>query len=254
MPGGRDGLWTVTEDSPYLSASIAELQAVLLGTESIDGFLRELAVLAARTLGAGVSCGITLQPNGRPLTVASSDITASQVDELQYGLDQGPCLTSLRTGELIRTDDLAADARWGDYGLRAVAHGVRSSLSLPLTAVGRSVGALNLYCDKAEFFGGAQTRLAERFAREASVAVGIAARLAAEAALTSQLRASLASRSVIDQALGVIMSQQRCTAAEAFAILRAASQHRNIKVREIAGQIVTGITGSPPQPPPFTPS
>ena len=45
---------------------------MLLGTDSIDGFLQELAGLAARALGEGLSCGITLEPNGRPLTVASS--------------------------------------------------------------------------------------------------------------------------------------------------------------------------------------
>ncbi|HEU5392937.1 MAG TPA: ANTAR domain-containing protein [Streptosporangiaceae bacterium] len=48
------------------------------------------------------------------------------------------------------------------------------------------------------------------------------------------------------------MAQQRCTAADAFAILRTASQNRNIKLRQVAGQIVTGITGRPPQPPPFS--
>lgn len=234
-------------------ASIAELQAVLLGTESIDGFLQEVAVLAARELGEGLSCGITLQPNGRPLTVASSDANAAQTDELQYGLDHGPCLTALRTGTLIRIDDLATDQRWRDYAVRALAGGVRSSLSMPLTVPDRTVGALNLYSDRPHFFGEAQTRLAERFAQDATIAVGIAAQLAAQSVLTSQLQASLASRAVIDQAIGVIMGQERCTAADAFAILRAASQNRNIKLRQVAEQIVIGVTGSPPQPPAFHP-
>jgi GAF domain-containing protein len=212
-----------------------------------------LAVLAARTLGEGLSCGITLQPNGRPLTVASSDANAAQVDELQYGLDSGPCLTALRRGEQLRIDDTATDPRWRDYAVRALACGVRSSLSMPLVTPERPVGAFNLYSDTPGFFEEAETRLAERFAREATVAVGIAARLAAQAVLTDQLRASLASRAVIDQALGVIRGQRRCTAAEAFAILRSASQNRNVKVREIAaGQIITGITGQPPQEPPFS--
>jgi GAF domain-containing protein len=224
---------------------------VLLGTESIDGFLRELAVLAARELGEGLSCGITLQPDGRPLTVASSGTNASHLDELQYGLDQGPCLTALRTGQQIRIDDLRSDQRWQKYAVRAMASGVRSSLSTPLITQNGPVGAFNLYSAQPRFFGEAQTQLAERFAAEATVAVGIAARLAAQAVLTDQLRASLASRSVIDQAIGVIMAQQRCTATEAFAILRTASQNRNVKVRQIADQIVTGITGRPPQPPPF---
>ena len=39
-------------------------------------------MLAAGTLGGSLSCGITLQTNGRPLTAASSDQLASQVDEL----------------------------------------------------------------------------------------------------------------------------------------------------------------------------
>jgi GAF domain-containing protein len=242
----------MAEESPDFGVSINELQAVLLGIESIDGFLRELAALAARTLGAGLSCGITLQPNGRPLTVASSDANAAQVDELQYGLDSGPCLTALRRSEQVRMDDVATDPRWRDYAVRALACGVRSSLSMPLVTAERSVGAFNLYSDAPEFFGEAETRLAERFAREATVAVGIAARLAAQAVLTDQLRASLASRAVIDQAIGVIMAQQRCTPAEAFAILRSASQNRNVKVHEIAEQLITGITGQPPQEPPFS--
>ena len=188
----------MAEEPSDFRASITELQAVLLATESIDGFLQELASLAARELGQGLSCGITLQPNGRPLTVASSDANAAQIDELQYGLDHGPCLTAMRHGEVIRIEDLASDQRWGDYAVRALAHGVRSSLSMPLAAQGRTVGALNLYAGQPRFFGQAQTRQAERFAQDASIAVGIAARLAAQAVLTGQLRASLASRAVID--------------------------------------------------------
>ncbi len=243
----------MTEELADFRASITELQAVLLGTASIDGFLQELASLAARELGEGLSCGITMQPNGRPLTVASSDTNAAQIDELQYGLDHGPCLTSLRTGELIRIDDLASDQRWADYAVRALAHGVRSSLSMPLAAQERTVGALNLYSDRPYFFGEPQTRLAERFAQDATIAVGIAAQLAAQAVLTDQLRASLASRAMIDQAIGVIMAEQRCDAASAFATLRTASQNRNLKLRQVAEQIITGITGGPPQPPPFNP-
>src|SRR5438045_3530184 len=124
----------MAEDTAGTAASITELQALLLGTDSIDGFLQELAVLAARTLGENVECGITLQPNGRPYTVASSGPLAVQMDEVQYGLDRGPCLAAIRTGDESRIDDLAADRRWHRYALRALAHGVRSSLSLPLSA------------------------------------------------------------------------------------------------------------------------
>ena len=65
-----------------VAASIVEMQALLLGTETIQEFLTELAGLAVLAVGAGLSCGITLQPNGRPLTVASTDTLAAQVDEV----------------------------------------------------------------------------------------------------------------------------------------------------------------------------
>ena len=70
---------------------------------------------------------------------------------------------------------------------------MRSSLSMPLRAQDRTVGALNLYSDQPRFFGESQTRLAERFTQDASIAVGIAAQLAVQAAVTGQLRTSLAS-------------------------------------------------------------
>ena len=56
------------------------------------------------------------------------------------------------------------------------------------------------------------------------------------------------SRSVIDQAMGVVMSQNRCDAAETFAVLRHESQSRNVKLREVAAEIVTAASGKPPTP------
>ena len=65
--------------------------------------------------------------------------------------------------------------------MRALARGVRSSLSVPLSAQGNWVGAMNLYSGRPGFFGEAPARLAEQFAAEASAAVGRAARLADQA-------------------------------------------------------------------------
>jgi AmiR/NasT family two-component response regulator len=113
---------------------------------------------------------------------------------------------------------------------------------------GRRIGG---YCRRG--IAELQARHAERFAQSASIAVGIAARMAQQAVLTDQLRASLASRSVIDQAPGVIMGEERPTAEEAFEILRAVSQNRNIKLRQVAENVVCRVTGRPPQPPPFGP-
>jgi GAF domain-containing protein len=236
-----------------VAVSTAEIQALLLGTETIEEFIAELAALAIVAVGEGLSCGITLQPNG-PLTVASTDALASQVDEVQYGLDQGPCLHAMRTGIPVSIEDLASDQRWTAYAATALRHGIRSSLSLPLTGSGSdTIGAFNLYSLAVGSFDEKATQRAERFAYNASGALAMAVRLADRVALTDQLRASLASRSVIDQAIGVLMTQRRITSAAAFAILRTTSQNRNIKLRAFAAQIVEGVSAQPPQLPPFNP-
>ena len=55
---------------------------------------------------------------------------------------------------------------------------------------------------------------------------------------------------MIDQALGVLMAQQRCDAQQAFALLRAASQRSNRKLRDVAAEVVGRFSGSPPAEPP----
>ena len=57
--------------------------------------------------------------------------------------------------------------------------------------------------------------------------------------VTDQLRAALNSRTLIDQTIGIIMGQNRCNADAAFAVLRSASQNRNVKLRDVAAEIIT---------------
>jgi hypothetical protein len=95
---GRDSSWDKAQALTFeharrsdIAASITELQNLLLSTAGMENFLQELAVLAARTVDGGLSCGITMQrPNGSPVTVASSGAGAAQVDELAGHLDATP--------------------------------------------------------------------------------------------------------------------------------------------------------------------
>ena len=147
-----------------------------------------------------------------------------------------------------RIDDTAKGADWPGFQAEAASRGIGSCLALPLIADGKPVGALSLYARAAGAFGAGETQRAERLAENASGALSLALRLASYAALTDQLRSSLASRTVIDQAIGVIMAQERCTQTRAFDLLRSASQNRNVKLRDLAAAIVTSVSGEPPQP------
>ena len=226
-----------------------ELQNALLETKGIEDFLHEMAVIAARQVTDGLSCGMTMEPNGRPLTVACSDPVTSRVDQVQYRLDDGPCLHAMRDGELVRIEDTADQEQWPVFESEAAAAGIRSCLALPLMAGCESVGALNLYARAASAFGDEETRRAESFAENASGALALARRLASYTALNEQLRASMASRSLIDQAMGIVMAREQCTQARAFEILRTVSQNTNVKLRDLARATVTSVTGEPAQPP-----
>src|ERR1700745_428199 len=89
------------------TGDLRELHGALLSTQSVEQFLHEMAVMAARLESGGLSCGMTMQPSGQPVTVACSDQVAARVDEVQYELDDGPCLHAMRDGRLVRIDDMA---------------------------------------------------------------------------------------------------------------------------------------------------
>jgi GAF domain-containing protein len=220
----------------------AALQELILSTEGMTDFLDELVRLAAAGHG---SCAITVRLDDKTRTVASSDELASRGDEIQYAQDEGPCLEAMRTGALVDAPDLATDDRWGNYRSHALAQGIRSMLSTPLGVDGQTFGALNLYSTKPEAFDAAARAQVERWAQQASGAVGVALRLAERTRHGQQLAEALSSRSIIDQALGILMAQQRCSSAAAFEILRSASQGRNVKLRTIAADIVHAVGGPP---------
>ena len=170
------------------TSAAAELQQLLLSTNDITDFLDELVTLAAKVLPGDLFCGITMRRDRGATTVASSDARASQVDEIQYGHHQGPCLHSLDTGDLVLVDDFASDNRWGAYQMPALGHGVRSSLSLPLHSDGQTIGALNIYATQPHVFGPPEQLIAQRFADEASRALALAVRLAEHAEMSQHLQ------------------------------------------------------------------
>jgi len=59
----------------------------------------------------------------------------------------------------------------------------------------------------------------------------------------ARLQARLETMPVIEQAKGMIMDQEGCTAEQAFDLLRKASQSSNVPIRELAALMVARHTG-----------
>jgi GAF domain-containing protein len=228
-----------------IGAALSELAGLLLSTDSFEKLLQGVAELSVRVIAPVATCGITLAQDERVYTVASADALARQLDEQQYKHETGPCLQALYSGEVVEAVDLAAEDRWETYPAIAMAQGILAVLSTPLIVQGKPVGVLNLYARTQRAFSAVDRQLAELLAGQAAIAVTAALRRYDEVTLSDHLRIALSSRSLIDQAIGIVMAQRRCGPEEAFGTLRTISQRRNIKLRTIAAELVDAVQCRP---------
>jgi GAF domain-containing protein len=123
----------------------------------------------------------------------------------------------------------------------AAAHGISATLSLPLSARGESLGALNLY-SRAAVFDQFVTEQAEVFARQAAIVLSNAQVYWDARQLGENMRQAMQSRSAIDQAIGILMADGGRSPDEAFQLLVRASQRENRKLRDIAAEIVQRVS------------
>lgn len=224
--------------TPEEGLDLAQPAAVVLTAPDLDAALVEVTRVSARAVRPADGCSITMRANGVPTAPAADDDWATELDKLQFVEQEGPCLDCRREGVVIRVRDLGADGRFPSYGPRACALGAVSALSLPLTADGRTVGALNLYAREPDAFGGSELAFGQLLAAHASLAVQAASAYCSSRDLADQMRQALESRAVIDQAKGVLMARTGCDADAAFAMLVSRSQQTNRKLREVAEQLV----------------
>ncbi len=99
------------------------------------------------------------------------------------------------------------------------------------------MGALNLCSEGVGAFGELAEAIGLVFAAHAAIALTAARQ-------EENLHDAVASRDVIGQAKGILIERHRVTPEQAFAMLRRASQDRNVKLHEVAAQLVE--TGSEP--------
>jgi AmiR/NasT family two-component response regulator len=119
--------------------------------------------------------------------------------------------------------------------------GVRHIISVGMPLDQRSIGGMNIYSSAEAPVSQAVLEQAEVFAGYAAVAVANITSHATAINEAIHLRRAMESRAVIEQAKGMIMVRDRCTAEEAFMVLTRISQHRNIKLRDLAQGIVEAV-------------
>jgi GAF domain-containing protein len=198
-----------------------------------DAILSRITSAAVEVLPDVDYASITVKhADGSIITVAPTDPLVLEMDAAQYQLREGPCYEAAVDVAHVIAPDMATDSRFPRYGPYVVGKGIHAQAGLRLFDAPASQGALNLYSRTTGTFEDFAS-LAALFAHQAAIAIGYAREIA-------DLNDAIRTRTTIGQAVGIIMERYELNDERAFAFLTRLSQHRNVKLRIIAAEIVAG--------------
>jgi GAF domain-containing protein len=218
--------WQHGDEAQRIAAGIRRMLASATTAVTLDTAIDyTMEMLPGATSGS-----VTLLAKKYAGTPVCRGDTALALDQVQYDLDEGPCLDAATKTEFVHSADLNEEDRWPAWTPQALEIGVVSVVCYRLFSERDRIGALNLYSDQTQAFDSHHIDLGLRLAAQISSA--LTAKLHDEA-----LSRALDSRTEIGQAQGILMAQRGLTADQAFETLSRISQNENRKLRDIAADI-----------------
>lgn len=238
MPDHHPSPRSAPAASRAMAERLADAARVLIDEPTVQQTFDRIVSLAVDMVPGCTAAGISQVTRTGVRTAAATDDTVRAGDQLQYDLDEGPCVDAIREQELVLSGDVEVDARWPRWG-PAVAStlGVRSMMCFRLYTSETKHGAINLYSETREAISADDEPTLAMFA-------GVADAAMTSAETQDQLTSAIASRMVIGQAQGILMERFKISPANAFAVMSRLSQDTNTKLVAVAEEIVA--TGSVP--------
>jgi GAF domain-containing protein len=230
--------------SPLDYASAMAEAARTIGRERTLQQTLDAVVATARTSVPGFDhVGISvIDDKGRMETRAATDPLVLELDRLQDDVGEGPGLSAMRETPVVAVSRAREDQRWPGYLPKAVSLGLRAQLAVRLFLDDAcTLGALSLYSTSRDTIHPDAEGIADLFAAHAAIALQRAREV-------SHLSAGLESRKIIGQAMGILMERYQLDEDRAFAFLVRASSHSNIKVRDLAAELVDEANERPATP------
>jgi GAF domain-containing protein len=180
--------------------------------EEDDSDLRDVLLeLGRRAVGLVPSCvglSLGLVRDGLTFTLVATSQEIAAMDAAQY-LTGGPCVEASTGGGTLdlEVQDLLDEGRWSAFAQTSAAHGVRSTLSLPILRDGQLVGGVNLYAAAPHAFHDQHDALASALGASVEGAVADA-----DLEFSSRIRAietpaTMADQRTVDVAVGMLAAR-----------------------------------------------
>jgi GAF domain-containing protein len=220
-----------------LVALYADMDRALLEAAHGPDTMSAVTQLAVAAVPGVEQASISEGRSGVFRTVTSTGDIATSGDMIQYQLGTGPCVDALVDDAVFRSNDVARDTRWPEFGTRVHAEtGTTSMMSLRLFMEDGDdrIAGLNLYSTQPDAFDDDAQIIATVLATHSATAL-----IAASAReRVANLQRALTSNRRIGMAMGVLMSSHKLTEDDAFSLLRIASQHSNRKLIDVADDVI----------------
>jgi GAF domain-containing protein len=231
---------------PDTVEKLSRVTRLLKTQRTLPAQLEAVVGIVKRVVPSCDAAGIVLLVDGEPTSVAVTDRLTIEIDLVQYRTGEGPCLSALNEGDVVRIDILERDSTFTRFAPGAIDRGLRSVLSTPLSANGRTVGALNMYSTRANAFDERTEEAVRPMAEYAGHAIGGSPLYAYSLDMVDGLVEDLESRAIIEQATGVLMANQESTSGTALDQLRDLAMRSGESMRTVAEWVIderpTGTT------------
>ena len=226
-----------------LGWALSQMTGLVLSRETVDTALALVTRLAATTTAGTLGSAVTIVDEHGQRSLAASNQIAEQADALQYQFDEGPCLTALRTKQLVRIDDTTTDARWPRWNQAVSELGVRSVLSAPLQATGEEpAGAMKVYSERPGNYGPHDDHVMGLLAAQAAILLANSQSLQQARRLSRQLTDAVGGRDTIAAATGVLLARGASSREDAFAALAATARESGRTVQDVAHALLAALT------------
>ncbi len=221
------------------AGAIEGLRDLFAAEEPLDDIVARVAATAVAAIPYADAVSITVLSWPDARTAASTHERALELDQHQYASGRGPCLEAALQRTPVSAVLGEEHQRWPEFVDVAERLGIHASLSVPLlidrlAEEQELVGSLNIYSETASAFDPFDAQLMRLYTAAAGQAISNAGRWQHSRETVTQLEKALLSRSDIDMAKGALIALHGCEPGEAFAKLVDESQRRNIKVRDVA--------------------